>query len=218
MAFDAPVDVTGAANGSKETCVDRSQPSAFAGDFGDSLCGNDSSTAPTNLTQDTPTCAGWDAVFWGSRPRATQRLGTAHSSPSYPASSRPAVGVPESRDAPPSDSSHSVFCAERVVGFGCCHSQGCTAKWLRREGAVGAGRSRRPRRMRICGAGSTRIHQTEMERPAIGAAATERWSGRGPGMRHGVGPLTASEFIQFRRASRFSSGTFTAYSDGTRAV
>ena len=68
------IDVTGAANGSKETCVDRSQPSAFGGDFGDSLCGTDSSTAPTNLTQDRPTCAGWDAVFWGSQPRATQRL------------------------------------------------------------------------------------------------------------------------------------------------
>ena len=95
--------------------------------------------------------------------------------------------------------------AERVLDFGCCQSQGCTAKWLRREGAVGAGRSRRPRRMRVCGAGSTRIHQTGMEQPAIGAAATERWSVRGPGLRHGVGPLTASELeslIKLRRARR----------------
>ena len=95
--------------------------------------------------------------------------------------------------------------AEWVIIFGCCQSQSGTAKWLRREGAVGAGRSRRPRRTCVCGAGSTRMHQTGMERPAIGAAATERWSVRGPGMRHRVGPLTASEFeslIKFRRARR----------------
>ena len=113
--------------------------------------------------------------------------------------------MPESRDAPLSDSSHSVFCAERVVGFGCCQTHGCTAERRRHGGAVGAGRSRRLRRMRVCGAGSTRIHQTGMEKPAIGAAATERWSGRGPGMRHRVGPLTASELeslIKFRRARR----------------
>ena len=95
--------------------------------------------------------------------------------------------------------------AERVVGFGCCQTHGCTAERLRRGGAVGAGRSRRLRRTCVCGAGSTRIHQTGMEKPAIGAAATERWSGRGPGLRHCVGPLTASEFeslIKFRRARR----------------
>ena len=95
--------------------------------------------------------------------------------------------------------------AEREGGFGCCQSQSCTAEWLRHEGAAGAGRSRRPRRTCVCGTGSTRIHQTEMEQPAIGAAATERWSGRGPGVRHGVGPLTASEFeslIKLRRARR----------------
>ncbi len=95
--------------------------------------------------------------------------------------------------------------AERMIIFDCCQSHGCTAKWLRREGAVGAGRSRRPRRMRVCGAGSTRIQQTGMEEPAMGAAATERWSGRGPGMRHGVEPLTASELeslIKLRRARR----------------
>ena len=95
--------------------------------------------------------------------------------------------------------------AEWVIIFGCCQSQSCTAKWLRREGSVEAGRSRRPRRTCVCGAGSTRIHQTGMEEPAIGAAATERWSGRGPGMRHGVGPLTASELeslIKLRRARR----------------
>ena len=34
-----------------------------------------------------------------------------------------------------------------------------------------------------------------MEWPAIGAAATERWSERGPGLRHDIGPLTASGII-----------------------
>ena len=72
-------------------------------------------------------------------------------------------------------------------------SGGCTANWLRHEGAVGAGRSRRPRRTHACGAGSTRIHHAGMKQPAIGAAATERWSVRGPGMRHGIVPLTTSE-------------------------
>ena len=98
-----------------------------------------------------------------------------------------------------------VFCVRSGIVFGCCQSLSCTAKWLRREGAVGAGRSRRPRRTCVCGAGSTRIHQTVMEEPAIGASATERWSVRGPGMRHDVGPLTASELeslIKLRRASR----------------
>jgi predicted nuclease of predicted toxin-antitoxin system len=46
-----------------------------------------------------------------------------------------------------------------------------------------AGRSRRPRQWRVSGAGSTRFHQTEMVRPAVGAATTERWSVRGPGVR-----------------------------------
>lgn len=95
--------------------------------------------------------------------------------------------------------------AERVVNFDCGQSQSCTAKWLRCEEAVGAGRSRRPRRTSVCGADSTRIHQTGMEEPTIGAAATERWSVRGPGVRHCVGPLTASELkclIKLRRARR----------------
>ena len=95
--------------------------------------------------------------------------------------------------------------AERMIVFGCCQSQGCTAMWLRRERAVGAGRSRRPRRTCVCGADSTRMHQAGMEQPAMGAAATERWSVRGPGVRHCVGPLTASELeslIKLRRARR----------------
>ena len=132
-------------------------------------------------------------------------MGTARSSPPFSAGSRSPLGVPDFCDVSPRTRRTLFLRAERVVGFGCCQSHGCTAKWLRREGAVGAGRSRRPRRMRVCGAGSTRIHQTGMERPAIGAAATERWSGRGPGLRHHVVPLTTSELeslIKLRRARR----------------
>lgn len=81
----------------------------------------------------------------------------------------------------------------------------CRAKWLHRDRAVGLGRSRRPRRTRVCDAGSTRIHQTGVERPAIGAAATERWTTRGPGFRHGVGPLTASELYSVPKDSQASS-------------
>ena len=121
-----------------------------------------------------------------------RRLGTARSSPALSAVLRPALRVRGFRDASRPDSSHAVF-AERVAGFGCCRKRGCTANWLRHEGAVRAGRSRRPRRTCVCGAGSTRIHQTGMEKPAIGASATERWSVRGLGMRHVVGPLTTSE-------------------------
>ena len=123
---------------------------------------------------------------------ALPSLGTARSSPALSAVLRPALRVRGFRDASRPDSSHAVF-AERVAGFGCCRKRGCTANWLRHEGAVRAGRSRRPRRTCVCGAGSTRIHQTGMEKPAIGASATERWSVRGLGMRHVVGPLTTSE-------------------------
>jgi len=103
------------------------------------------------------------------------------------------LGVPDFCDVRPRTHRMRFLRVEREGDFGCCQTQSCTARWLRCEGAVGAGRSRRPRRTRVCGAGSTRIHQTGMEEPAIGAAATERWSVRGPGMGHGVGPLTASE-------------------------
>ena len=65
----------------------------------------------------------------------------------------------------------------------CRHTLCCTAEWWRRECAGEAGRSRRPRQWRVSGAGSTRFHQTEMVRPAVGAATTERWSVRGPGVR-----------------------------------
>jgi len=48
----------------------------------------------------------------------------------------------------------------------------------------GKGRSEsRSTAVAFSGADSTRFHQTEMVRPAVGAATTERWSVRGPWVR-----------------------------------
>ena len=127
--------------------------------------------------------------------------------------------MPEFRDVSPR-TRRMGFCVRSgrsfsvVVRRKAARQSGCVA-----EGQLKAGRSRRPRMTCVCGTGSTRIHQTEMEQPTIGAAATERWSGRGPGMRHGVGPLTASEFeslIKLRRARRVSGDCFTAHPDGSQ--
>ena len=96
------------------------------------------------------------------------KLGTARSSPALSAGSRPALGVWDFWGVGSRTRRIRFLRAELVLDFGFCQSQSCTAEWLRREGAVGAGRSRRPRRMRFRGAGSTRIHQTGMELPAIG--------------------------------------------------
>ena len=145
-------------------------------------------------------------------------MGTARSSPPFSASSRSPFRVPDFCDVSPWTRRMLFLRAERVVGFGCCQTHGCTAERLRRGGAVRAGRSRRLRRTCVCGAGSTRIHQTGMEKPAIGAAATERWSGRGPGLRHCVGPLTASELIPVPKGAQVSGECFTANPDGARVV
>jgi len=53
--------------------------------------------------------------------------------------------------------------------------------------------------------------------PPLGAAATERWSERGPGLRHGIGPLSASGSDPEGRV-KVSGGTCTANADGARAV
>ena len=98
--------------------------------------------------------------------------------------------------------------AEWVIIFGCCQCRaaqqsGCVPKGqLEQVGvAVQGGR--------VHCSGSTRIHQAGMEMPIMEAAATECWSVRGRGMRHGVGSLTASEsdqsfksLIKLRRACR----------------
>ncbi len=80
-------------------------------------------------------------------------------------------------------SAQSFFACGVLILPNCRHALCCTAEWWRRECAGEAGRSRRPRQWRVSGAGSTRFHHTEMVRPAVGAATTERWSGRGPGVR-----------------------------------
>ena len=67
------------------------------------------------------------------------------------------------------------FVCGALVKFDCRQTLCCTAEWWRRECAGEAGRSRRPRRGRVSGAGLTRIRQTGMERPAVGAAGTVRW-------------------------------------------
>ena len=75
-------------------------------------------------------------------------------------------------------------------------------------------RSRRPRRMRACGADATRIHHAGMKRPAVGAAFAERWSERGSGVRHGSVCRQLQDYVLVRRASRFSGETFKAVDGG----
>jgi hypothetical protein len=85
---------------------------------------------------------------------------TAHSSPAFSAGSRAAAGVPECRDVELRARRVRFLRAELMIVFGCCQSENYTAKWLRRKGgSLGAGRSRRPRRTRGCGAASTRMLQ-----------------------------------------------------------
>ena len=64
-------------------------------------------------------------------------VGTARSSPAFSAGSRSPLEVPDLCDVSPRTRRTLFLRAERVVGFGCCQTQDCTAKWLRREGAVG---------------------------------------------------------------------------------
>ena len=70
------------------------------------------------------------------------------------------------------------FACGVLILLNCRHTLCCTAERWRRECAGEAGRSRRPRQWRVSGAGSTRFQQTEMVRPAVGAATTVRWSVR----------------------------------------
>ncbi len=106
------------------------------------------------------------------------QLETAHSMPPESAGSRSpgwrcrGVGVASTGPAQP------FFACGVLILPNCRHTLCCTAEWWRRECAGEAGRSRRLRQWRVSGAGSTRFHQTEMVRPAVGAATTERWSVR----------------------------------------
>lgn|GEM_PF-2609735 len=78
-------------------------------------------------------------------------------------------------------------------------------------------RSRRPRRMQTRDADSTRIHHAGMKPLTFGAAVTERWSGRGSGVRHASDRRQLQDYVLVRRTSRFSGGTFIAVSDGVPA-
>ena len=115
--------------------------------------------------------------------KAWLTLETAHSMPPESAGSRSpgwrcrVVGVASTGSAQP------FFACGVLILLNCRHTLCCTAEWWRRECAGEAGRSRRPRQWGVSSAGSTRFHQTEMVRPAVGAATTERWSVRGPGVR-----------------------------------
>ena len=86
------------------------------------------------------------------------RLETAHSMPPESAGSRSpgwrcrGVGVASTGPAQP------FFACGVLILPNCRHTLCCTAEWWRRECAGEAGRSRRPRRMRACGAHSTGIH------------------------------------------------------------
>ena len=45
--------------------------------------------------------------------------------------------MPEFRDVSPRTRRMGFLRAERVLDFGCCQSQSCTAEWQRREWALG---------------------------------------------------------------------------------
>ena len=94
-------------------------------------------------------------------------------------------------DAAPTGSAQPRFACGALSRFDCRHGLRCTTEWWRRECAGEAGRSRRPQQWRVSGAGSTRIRQTRIVRPAIGAAAPVRGEGqqyRGQTMLHDTHP------------------------------
>jgi hypothetical protein len=108
---------------------------------------------------------------------------TGHSLPPESAGSRSPERRRKGVDTIPTGSAQAFFACGVLILLKCRHTLCCTAEWWRRECAGEAGRSRRPRQWRVSGAGSTRFHQTEMVRPAVGAATTVRWSVRRPGVR-----------------------------------
>jgi len=108
---------------------------------------------------------------------------TAHSMPPESAGSRSPGWRCRGVDVASTGSAQPFIACGVLILPNCRHTLCCTAERWRRECAGEAGRSRRPRQWRVSGAGSTRFHQTEMVRPAVGAATTERWSVRGPGVR-----------------------------------
>ena len=105
-------------------------------------------------------------------------LETAHSLPPESAGSRSPERRDEGIDAVPTGSAQAFFACGVLILLNCRHTLCCTAEWWVRECAGEAGWSRRPRQWRVSGTSSTRFHQTEMVRPAVGAATTVRWSVR----------------------------------------
>jgi len=79
-------------------------------------------------------------------------------------------------------SAQDFFACGAAVRFDCGQSPHCKAHSQRFTPAGKAGGSRRPRQGCVPVASSTRIRYAGMERPAVGAAATERRSVRGPGI------------------------------------
>ena len=102
----------------------------------------------------------------------------AHSMPPESAGSRSPGWRCRGVDVASTGSAQPFIACGVLILPNCRHTLCCTAEWWRRECAGEAGRSRRPRQWRVSGAGSTRFHQTEMVRPAVGAATTVRWSVR----------------------------------------
>jgi hypothetical protein len=76
------------------------------------------------------------------------------------------------------DPTQAFLACGATVRFGCGHFPCCTAAWRCFEHARQAGRSSRPRYGCVSVACSTRIRHAGIERPAVGAAATIRWSVR----------------------------------------
>jgi hypothetical protein len=106
------------------------------------------------------------------------------------------------------------------VRFDCVQLPRCTADSQRFTQAGKAGRSRRPRQGCVSVACSTRIRHSAMERAAVGAAATERWSVRGPGVETTPRAAEASQqrpagWRQLQTPNRVSGECLTARADAT---
>jgi hypothetical protein len=99
-------------------------------------------------------------------------------------------------------SAQGFFACGAAVRFDCGQSPCCTAAWWRFESARRAGRCRRPRQGRISAASSTRLRHAAIGRAAVGAAATERWSVRGPVIET---PLQAAEASTDSRSAAANS-------------
>ena len=127
------------------------------------------------------------------------------------------AGIPGG-DASSKGSAQGFFACGVAVRFDCGQSPRFTAHSQRYTQAGKAGRSRRPRQGCISAASSTRLRHVAIERAAVGAAATERWSVRGPGIETTPHAAEASQLPQAgrrvqQRASRVSGECLTARAD-----